>query len=76
MEFPDLRAWCGGARRPAGHDRAGQHLGRGIAFDAFRCGRGGLGVDIAMHALTKYPSGGGDVLMGSVCTRDEALHER
>ena len=27
-----------------------------------------------MQALTKYPSGGGDVLMGSVTTRDEALH--
>ena len=35
---------------------------------------GGLGVDISVHALTKYPSGGGDVLMGSVITRDEALH--
>ena len=29
-----------------------------------------------MNALTKYPSGGADVLMGSVCTRDLALHER
>jgi cysteine-S-conjugate beta-lyase len=29
-----------------------------------------------MHALTKYPSGGSDVLMGSVTTRDRALHER
>ena len=29
-----------------------------------------------MHALTKYPSGGGDVLMGSVTTVDPALHER
>ena len=27
-----------------------------------------------MHALTKYPSGGGDILMGSVTTRDPALH--
>jgi len=27
-----------------------------------------------MQALTKYPSGGADVLMGSVVTRDEALH--
>ena len=27
-----------------------------------------------MHALTKYPSGGGDVLMGSIVTRDEQLH--
>jgi cystathionine beta-lyase len=29
-----------------------------------------------MHALTKYPSGGGDVLMGSVTTSDDALHEQ
>ena len=37
---------------------------------------GGLAVDLSVHALTKYPSGGGDVLMGSVCTRDSALFER
>ena len=35
-----------------------------------------MGVDISVHALTKYPSGGGDVLMGSIITRDEALHIR
>ena len=29
-----------------------------------------------MQALTKYPSGGADVLMGSVTTRDDALHQR
>ncbi len=28
------------------------------------------------HALTKYPSGGGDVLMGSIVTRDPQLHLR
>jgi cystathionine beta-lyase len=28
----------------------------------------------SVQALTKYPSGGGDVLMGSMITRDEALH--
>jgi cysteine-S-conjugate beta-lyase len=33
-------------------------------------------VDISSQALTKYPSGGGDVLMGSIVTRDEALHHR
>ena len=45
--------------------------GAGIAFSGFD-----LGIDIVMQALTKFPSGGGDVLMGSVTTRDEALHER
>ena len=33
-----------------------------------------MAVDFSVHALTKYPSGGGDVLMGSVITRDPALH--
>jgi len=37
-----------------------------------RAGR--LAVDISAHALTKYPSGGGDVLMGSIITCDPALH--
>ncbi len=49
--------------------------GAGLAFRAFDLGHG-LGVDIVMQALTKYPSGGADVLMGSVVTRDEALHQQ
>jgi cystathionine beta-lyase len=47
--------------------------GAGIAFDAFALADG-LGVDVTVHALTKYPSGGGDVLMGSVTCCDEALY--
>ena len=43
--------------------------GAGLAFNAFA-----LGADISVQALTKYPSGGADVLMGSVVTNDEALH--
>jgi cysteine-S-conjugate beta-lyase len=43
--------------------------GAGLAFKAFD-----LGVDISIQALTKYPSGGADVLMGSVVTNDETLH--
>lgn len=42
--------------------------GAGIAFNPFE-----QGVDLSIHALTKYPSGGGDVLMGSVMTRDAKL---
>jgi cystathionine beta-lyase len=42
-----------------------------LAFNAF-----GLGVDVSVQALTKYPSGGADVLMGSVVTQDEALHQQ
>jgi cystathionine beta-lyase len=33
-------------------------------------------VDITVHALTKYPSGGGDVLMGSIIMRDNDLAMR
>jgi cystathionine beta-lyase len=33
-------------------------------------------VDIIMQALTKYQSGGSDVLMGAVITRDRELHDR
>ena len=32
-----------------------------------------LGVDLSIQALTKYASGGSDVFMGSVATRDPAL---
>ncbi len=53
--------------------------GAGIAFKPFdlapgdRTASAPLAVDFTVHALTKYPSGGGDVLMGSVMTRDAAL---
>ena len=45
--------------------------GAGLAFNGFE-----QGADVVVHALTKYPSGGGDVLMGSITTRDDALHRR
>lgn len=53
--------------------------GAGLAFNPFDLLPGAssaLGVDISVHALTKYPSGGGDVLMGSVITRNPALHHK
>jgi cystathionine beta-lyase len=51
--------------------------GAGLAFCPFDLVPGvaeRVGVDISAHALTKYPSGGGDVLMGSVITRNPGLH--
>jgi cystathionine beta-lyase len=51
--------------------------GAGLAFSPFDLQTGtteSLAVDISIHALTKYPSGGGDVLMGSVITQNAALH--
>jgi cystathionine beta-lyase len=73
MEFPDLRALARIGRARGLALALDNTWGAGLAFDAFDLGDG-LGVDISSHALTKYPSGGGDVLMGAVTTRDEALH--
>ncbi|CAD5367133.1 Cystathionine beta-lyase [Rubrivivax sp. A210] len=70
MEFPDLAGLVAAARARGVLTALDNTWGAGIAFKAFD-----LGIDIVMQALTKYPSGGGDVLMGSVCTRDQALHE-
>ena len=75
MEFPDLRALVRAARSRGVLTVLDNTWGAGLAFNPFDMGEG-LGVDISAHALTKYPSGGGDVLMGSVTTRDEALHLR
>lgn len=71
MEFPDVRALVGAARRAGAIVALDNTWGAGVAMDAFA-----MGVDLSMHALTKYPSGGADVLMGSVVTRDESLAHR
>ena len=79
MEFPDLPALVRVARDQPGVTIALDNTwGAGLAFDPFAFGAGAdaSAVDISVHALTKYPSGGADVLMGSVTTRDAALHQR
>jgi cysteine-S-conjugate beta-lyase len=79
LEFPDLPALvrlCKQHNVPVALDNT---WGAGLAFTPFDLlpdSEPGLGVDISVHALTKYPSGGGDVLMGSIITRDPALHLR
>ncbi len=79
LEFPDLREQlrvCRNANGGAGVLSALDNTwGAGLAFNAFDLG-GGQGVDLTVQALTKYPSGGGDVLMGSIITRDPGLHIR
>jgi cystathionine beta-lyase len=75
MEFPDLRALVRAARERGVLTAIDNTWGAGVAFRAFDLGQG-LGVDLCMQALTKYPSGGADVLMGSVVTRDEKLHHQ
>ncbi len=71
MEFPDLSGLVQAARARGALTALDNTWGAGIALRGFK-----YSIDIVMQALTKYPSGGGDVLMGSVTTRDQALHER
>ena len=71
MEFPDLAGLVAAARARGVLVALDNTWGAGLAMRGFD-----QGVDIVMHALTKYPSGGADVLMGSVVTRDESLHLR
>ena len=77
LEFPDLPALVRICKQHGALVALDNTWGAGIAFKPFDLEPGApepLGVDISAHALTKYPSGGGDVLMGSVITRDAALH--
>ena len=80
LEFPDLPALAAVVKAhtsaPASSHPQGvvtaldNTWGAGVAFNAFT-----LGADISVQALTKYPSGGADVLMGSVVTIDDALYQ-
>ena len=75
LEFPDLPALVQMCRSRGVLTALDNTWGAGLAFAPFDLtGDGSLGVDISAHALTKYPSGGGDVLMGSVITRDLGVH--
>jgi cystathionine beta-lyase len=78
MEFPNLPALVKVAREHGVIIALDNTWGAGLAFNPFDLTPGGepLGVDVSIQALTKYASGGADVLMGSVTTRDEALHLR
>jgi cystathionine beta-lyase len=81
MEFPNLPEMVRRCRAQGVLCALDNTWGAGLAFKPFDLlgdgqahQAGSLAVDISAHALTKYPSGGGDVLMGSVITRDTALH--
>jgi cysteine-S-conjugate beta-lyase len=73
MEFPDLLALVKICKERGVLCAVDNTWGAGLAFNAFDLDGQGTGVDISIQALTKYPSGGGDVLMGSIVTRDPAL---
>jgi cysteine-S-conjugate beta-lyase len=81
MEFPPLAHLVQVCRQRGVTSALDNTWGAGLAFNGFDLGQDercvpGSGADVVMHALTKYPSGGGDVLMGSVVTRSDALHEQ
>ncbi|MCO8043960.1 PLP-dependent transferase [Acinetobacter bohemicus] len=76
LEFPDLTALVQKAQKHHVLTALDNTWGAGLAFNAFDFGAEHLAVDITVHALTKYPSGGGDILMGSVVTRDQKLHHQ
>ena len=79
LEFPDVPGMVRLCQARGICTALDNTWGAGIAFNPFDLLPGAvpaLGVDISTQALTKYPSGGGDVLMGSVITRDPALHMR
>ena len=71
MEVPDLPAIARAAHARGALVALDNTWSAGLAFDGF-----GHGADIVLQALTKYQSGGSDLLMGAVITRDEALHRR
>lgn len=77
MEFPNLIEQVRLCRAKGVTTVLDNTWGAGLAFRPFDLlGDGSLGVDVTAHALTKYPSGGGDVLMGSIITRNQPLHMR
>lgn len=71
MEVPDIPAICKAAHERGVLVALDNTWSAGIAFRAFDCG-----VDVVIQALTKYQSGGSDVLMGAVMTRDAVLNRQ
>ncbi|WP_374974016.1 PLP-dependent transferase [Acinetobacter venetianus] len=76
LEFPDLKKLVKKAQQANVITALDNTWGAGLAFNAFNFSDEHLSVDLTVHALTKYPSGGGDILMGSVVTRDQQLHHK
>jgi len=76
LEFPDLVGLVKKAQAHTILTALDNTWGAGLAFNAFDFSDQHLSVDLTVHALTKYPSGGGDILMGSVVTDDKNLHHK
>jgi cystathionine beta-lyase len=71
MEMPDIPAICRAAHARGVLVALDNTWSAGLAFRAFD-----HGVDVVMQALTKYQSGGSDVLMGAVITREKSIHQK
>lgn len=71
MEVPDVEAIVAAARARGVVTAIDNTWSAGVYFQPFD-----KGIDISVQALTKYQSGGSDVLMGAVITRDAELHDR
>ncbi len=71
FEVPDVGAICRAAHQQKVLVAMDNTWSAGLVFKPFE-----HGVDIVMQALTKYQSGGSDVLMGALITRDDKLARR
>ncbi|WP_321784552.1 cystathionine beta-lyase [Paraburkholderia sp. J94] len=69
MEVPDVQAITAAARARNVITAIDNTWSAGLAFKPFD-----HGIDISVQALTKYQSGGSDVLMGATITRDRDLY--
>ncbi|MDR3672702.1 MAG: cystathionine beta-lyase [Holophaga sp.] len=71
MEVPDLPMIAAAAHGQGALVALDNTWSAGLAYRGFE-----HGADIVLQALTKYQSGGSDLLMGAVITRDPDLHRR
>lgn len=71
MEVQDVPAIAAAARAKGVVTAIDNTFSAGLAFKPFE-----HGVDISVQALTKYQSGGSDVLMGATITRNADLHSK
>ncbi|NYH99890.1 cystathionine beta-lyase [Cupriavidus plantarum] len=71
MEVPDVEAIVAAARARGVVTAIDNTWSGGLYFQPFD-----KGIDISVQALTKYQSGGSDVLMGATIVRDTTLYER
>jgi cystathionine beta-lyase len=70
MEVADLPALANKAHAVGATVAIDATWAAGITLDVFK-----LGADISIQALTKYQSGGSDVMMGCVTTDDDRLYQ-